>query len=317
MPGRVLVTGASGFIGRYLVGDLQARGYQVRASARAPLEYMLPGVEYAVLPDLSKPFDARPVVARVDAVVHLAGLEHSTAVLPESQYQAVNTNAVRRFAEAARVAGVRRFVFVSSVRAQCGPSVEGAVDEDRVPGATDAYGRSKRAAEQALAEALSGSNVAWTIFRPVLVYGPGVKGNMRTLFRLARSHAPLPVKTFTGRHSVLSLGNLASAIYQALTSELTKGNTYLVADAAPLTVGEMIVALRSGLDRAPGLVPFPQTITSAALKALGRKALADRLFADLIVDTAKLRATGWSPAEDTRTALAAAIRDDANVQARR
>ncbi len=305
--GRVLVTGASGFIGPHVVRELATRGYVVRAAARSPLEAMLPGVEYAVLPDLAKPFDARPVVARIDAVVHLAGIAHAKVALPETAYQAVNTNSARRFAEAARDAGVKKFVFVSSVRAQCGPSVAGVVREEMTPAPTDAYGRSKLAAEAAIAETLAGSQTGWTVLRPVLVYGAGVKGNMQTLFRLARAPIPLPLGSLTGQHSLVSIGNLASAIAHVLTSPQTANATFLVADTAPLTIPEIISALRAGLGRKPGLLPFSETHAARICKALGREALAQRLFGDLAVTTERLRATGWTPPDETLAALAAAI----------
>ena len=308
-PGqRVLVTGGSGFVGPHVVRELASRGYSVRAAARAPLEALLPGVEYAILPDLSKPFDARPVVARIDVVVHLAGIAHTRAALPESAYQAVNTNSAQRFAEAARDAGVKKFVFLSSVRAQCGPSASGVIDEQMAPSPTDAYGRSKLAAEVAIAEVLSGSTTAWVALRPVLVYGDGVKGNMQSLFRLAQSPLPLPVAGLTSRRSLLSIGNLASAIVHAMTAPSMACMPYLVADAEALTVPDIITALRNGLGRRRGLFTVPQALLAAPLRLMGRAALLERLTGDLVVDTSRLTATGWSPPEATRAALAAAIK---------
>ncbi len=308
-PGhRVLVTGASGFVGPHVVRELASRGYSVRAAARAPLEALLPGVEYAILPDLSKPFDARPIVARIDTIVHLAGIAHTRAALPESAYQMVNTNSARRFAEAARDAGVKKFVFLSSVRAQCGPSASSVLNEDMTPAPTDAYGRSKLAAEVSISEVLTGSSTEWVALRPVLVYGDGVKGNMQSLVRLAQSPLPLPLAGLKSRRSLLSIGNLASAIVHAMTTPSMTSRPYLVADAEPLTVPDIIAAMRAGLGRRRGLFAVPQPALVAPLRLMGRAALLDRLTGDLVVDTSRLTAAGWSPLEETRAALAAAVK---------
>ncbi len=309
MAGLVLVTGASGFVGQHMVQSLARRGYRVRAASRQPSPAFGPAVETVTLPDLSQPFSAAELVAGTDAVIHLAGIAHATRAIPEAAYVATNATAARTLAEAARGAGVRRFILMSSVRAQCGPSVDGILTEDRVPAPTDAYGRSKLAAERAIAHALTGSAVNWTVLRPVLVYGAGVKGNMQTLFHLARSRWPLPVGGLNGRRSIVSVENLCSAAVHALTSDKTENGTFLVAEDEALTVAEMIAALRAGLGRNAGVLPMllPAKAVAISLRALQRDALAARLLEDLIVDTRHLRATGWSPPEQTRAALAAAL----------
>ena len=179
-----------------------------------------------------------------------------------------------------------------------------------MPEPVDAYGRSKLAAEQALAEVLHGSATRWVSLRPVLVYGPGVKGNMRSLFQLARSPWPLPFGRLKARRSILSLGNLGSAIQHSLESGAAANGTYLVADDTPFTVAQIICALREGLERSPRVLPVPALALRLALRASGRQKAAARLFGDLIVDTRAFRATGWQPVEDTHAALAAAIRHE-------
>jgi len=313
MTGTVLVTGASGFVGRDLVVRLAAAGWQVRAAARRPQEVPAAhGVTRLALPDLGRgDADWDGLVAGATHVVHLAGLAHMTRALPEEAYHAVNAEATRRLAEAARAAGVQRVVLVSSIRAQVGASAQGIVRADQPPSPSDAYGRSKLAAERHLAWALSASATTWVALRPTLVYGPGVKGNMRTLFALARRRLPLPLGALDAPRSLVSLANLASAIEHALVSGAVAGGTYIVADSDPVTVPEIIAALRQGLGRRPGLIRLPLAPARLLLAAAGRGDVWRRVAGTLVVDPGPLRATGWQPPESTPQALEAAMRMEA------
>ena len=304
---RVLVTGASGFAGAYLVRFLVGRGFAVRAASRSGMSF--PGAEAIALPDLSKDFDAGPLVDGMDAIVHLAGIAHATSAIPETVYHAVNAEASRKLAVAAGNAGVRTFIFMSSVRAQSGPCASVVLTEAMEPAPTDAYGRSKRASELAVAAALDGLHTASVALRPVLIYGPGVKGNMATLERLARSRAPLPLGGLSAKRSLLSLENLASAVEHCLCAATAVCGTFLVADASPVSVAGIIANMRAGLGRSPGLVAIPSRPIEMLLRRAGRADTADRLFGDLVVDTAALRATGWAPQHDTAEALSAWMRE--------
>ncbi len=305
---RVLVTGASGFIGSFVASYLQGNGYDVRAVSRAGNSSVLPVAESFSGPDFSKPFDAAPLVRGMDHVVHIAGLAHATQSIPEAAYTAINAEAAACLAVAAREQGVKRFIFMSSVRAQTGPSARGVVTEAHMPEPADAYGRSKLAGEAMVMEALSGSATRAIVLRPVLVYGPGVKGNMAVLMRAARSPWPLPVKGLGAKRSLLSRDNLASAVLHALASSAVASGPYLVADEEALTVADVVGALRQGLGRRPGTFRVPQTLIERTLRGLGREGDVDRLLGDLYVATGALRATGWQAAVPIREGLAAAIR---------
>lgn len=308
MAGTVLVTGASGFIGPHLVRHLAGRGWQVRAAARGvPHGLMQPGIEVCTLPDLAR-IVWRPLLSGISHVVHLAGIAHADKELPEATYMEINAVSVRNLAEAARSAGVKRVVFLSSVRAQTGPASRMVINESQAAEPVDAYGRSKLAAEHALSEVLHGSATSWVTLRPVLVYGAGVKGNMKALFELAASPWPLPVGRLKARRSILSLGNLASAIHHSLESPMVANGTYLVADDGAVTVAEIVSALRHGLNRNPGTLPVPAFAVRTGLRLAGQRSAEQRLLSDLMVDTSAFKATGWQPVEDTRAALAAAIR---------
>jgi len=285
---RVLVTGSTGFVGRALVPRLSAAGHEVRAVSRADHG------------DLAQHVDWRPLVAGIDAVVHLAGQAHATSTLPDEHYDRVNHRVTAELAAASHAAEVKRFVFVSSIRAQTGPVAPNVLDEESPATPADAYGRSKLAAEAAI----RATGIAHTILRPVLIYGPELKGNLAALRRLAARRMPLPFGAFHNRRSLLSLSGMSSAIELAISSLATKDQTFVIADRAPIELREIIAAFRAGAGRRPGLVPVPLAIMRAALRLVGGREIWERVGGELVVDPAKLIAAGWSPIYDTGTELA-------------
>ena len=214
---RVLVTGASGFVGRALVNDLAAQGHRVRAAMRQPADIFAREVEVVAVSDLARPIEWWPLLRDMEAVVHLAGIAHAGSGIAEEVYDRINRTATAGLAAAAAKAGIRRLVFVSSIRAQAGASSDHVLTEDDPPHPTDAYGRSKLAAEAAVRT----SNVPFTILRPVLIYGPGVKGNLASLLDLVGSPWPLPFGALRNRRSLLARENLVAAIHLSLAEPAT------------------------------------------------------------------------------------------------
>jgi UDP-glucose 4-epimerase len=300
----VALTGATGFIGRHLLRELPKHGYRIRVLLRRP-GAVPPECTSAVVGDLARPRNMSQALADADAVIHSAGLAHAMSGVPEDDYRAVNTESTVALARAAHRAGVRRFIFLSSIRAQCGPSAEFVQTEDLAPQPTDAYGRSKLAAEQGLAEL----GIDWVALRPVVVYGPGVKGNIAQLMRLARLPLPLPLGGLKARRSLLSVDNLASAVACVLAAPQPLRRPLIVADSEPLTLPAMIAAMRRGLDRRPGVFPVPAPLLHAACRAIGQAELYHRVAGPLVADAAALRGLGWTPVVASEAALATLMRD--------
>jgi nucleoside-diphosphate-sugar epimerase len=299
----IALTGATGFIGQCLLRELPRRGYRLRVLLRRPAE-LLAGSASAVIGDLARPQNMSEALAGIDAVIHTAGIAHAMSGVPEDDYRTLNTEATIRLAQAAHRAGVTRFVFLSSIRAQSGPTADGVLTEDMEPRPTDAYGRSKLAAEQGLAAL----DIDWVALRLVLAYGPGVKGNMAELLRLSRSPWPLPLGRLRGQRSLLAVENLVEAVDCVLTATAPLRRPLIVADPAALTVPDMVAAMRSGLGRGAGLLPVPLSLIESACRITGRAEAYERLAGSLVAEPAALRRLGWQPPVETRAGLAALMR---------
>jgi nucleoside-diphosphate-sugar epimerase len=299
----VALTGATGFIGRQLLSDLQKRGVHVRVLLRRPAQIPL-DCDSAVIGDLARPQNLTAAFRDADAVVHSAGIAPGMSGMPQDDYRAINTEATGALAQAAERAGVRRFVFMSSIRAQCGPSAQGIVTEATPPQPADAYGKSKLAGEHALAKL----GMDWVALRPVLVYGPGVQGNMAALSTAARSPYPLPLGGLTAQRSLLALDNLVDAVAHVLATPAPLRRAFIVSDAEALSVSEMIAAMRAGLGRRPGLMSVPTALLKLGLRRAGKTDWFERLCEPLVASSASLQAIGWSPRVTTPAGLAALMR---------
>jgi len=304
------VTGASGFVGRPLVSGLLRAGYAVRAAARQAVKFPEP-VEIAMVPDFSQPVDWSAVLQDVDIVIHAAGLAHADArSTPHSNYDQINWTTTQELARAAKQRNVDRFVFISSVRAQIGPSAPYTVREADDSRPTDHYGRSKLAAELAV----SSTGLPFTILRPVAIYGPRPKGNIKRLVQLAKLPVPLPFAGFENQRSLLGIDNLIGTVFFVLDHETTIGEKYLVADPKPLTLPEIFTMLRTALRRRPGLIDVPPNTIRIMLDLIGQEKLWARVSEDLVVDTGKLESFGWRPTLETYDGFCAMLAGTRDVQ---
>jgi nucleoside-diphosphate-sugar epimerase len=280
---RVLVTGADGFLGRYLAADLP--GHTVICASRRPMA----GVDWRPLPDLGGDVDWAPLLQGVDAVVHLANIAHQQA--SEDDFARVNQRATASLCAAAMAAGVRQFVYLSSIYAQVGHSSARVIRETDTPAPINAYGRSKLATERAVAE----SGVPYTVLRPALVLGAGAKGNAGTLEKLARLPLPLPLGSIDAKRSFLSVENFPGAVATVLADPRALGETYIVADPEPRTVGEVVADMRTRLGRNPNLFSLPRGSLELGLKAIGGQGIWEKIGMPFIASADKLLTLGWKP----------------------
>jgi UDP-glucose 4-epimerase len=304
MARRVLITGASGFIGKHLAVALAKEGWQVRAASRDPAAIPARGgIERAILPDLARPADWSALLADVTHVVHLAGIAHAPGALPDEIYARINAAAVGELAAAAR-GRIERFVLMSSVRAQAGLSANHALTEKDRPEPTDAYGRTKLEAERLVAE----SGVEFTVFRPAVVYGKGVKGNIAALATLAKTPMPLPFAGLDNRRSLLALDNLAAAVALVLGARAAANETFLVADAEPISVANLVAAMREGLGRSPHLVKVRLGGIKRLMRSFGKEAEWERISGNFVIDASKLTGIGWRPGISTHDGIVRMMR---------
>jgi nucleoside-diphosphate-sugar epimerase len=298
-PLKILVTGATGFVGRALLPRLVEEGCQVRAALRAPSQALPAGVEAMQVGEIGPRTDWREALAGVGAVVHLAARAH---VLDEASpdafalYRAVNALGALTLAEAAAAAGVRRFVFLSSVRAHGARTTGVPFTESSPLAAEDPYGRSKAEAEVGLARVARGTGLEPVVLRPPLVYGAEARGNFARLIRLVGRGIPLPLGSVRNRRSLLYVGNLVDAIVQSLRHPAAAHETFLLSDGEDVSTPELVRRIARALGRPARLMPVPPALLRFGGALAGRRDDVARLLDDLVVDSARIRARlGWTP----------------------
>src|SRR5262252_1183278 len=293
---RVLVTGATGFIGSTLCEQLAAAGYAVRAALRNDRAVSDCIAEKVITGDIASA-DLGWALEGVDAVIHAAARAHVLHDSPANSdlYTQTNVHGTLRLAEAAAQAGVRRFIFLSSIKVN-GEEASRAYTADDRPSPQDAYGRSKWLAEKALQEVAARTGMEAVIVRPPLVYGPGVRANFLRLLRWVENGWPLPIASIRNRRSLVSVWNLSDLLIRTVTRAAASGRVWLVSDGEDLSTVELIRRLGRAMDRPVRLLPVPVGALRAAAGLLGKAAEAERLCGSLFVDiTPTRRGLDWKP----------------------
>jgi len=284
----VAVTGATGFVGRRVLEELRCRGDVVVGISRRPSPERVPCER--VVTEIGSQTDWAGALGGVEVVVHCAARVHllrERVADPWSAYRAVNVEGTRRLAEQAARYGVRRIVFLSSVKAAGERSALGRplkVSDAPVP--EDAYGVSKREAEHALLEVGAATGLEVVIVRPPLVYGPGVKGNLFRLMTAVARGWPLPLGALDNRRSIVSLANLTDFISRCVGSPIAAGRTFFVSDGEDLSTTSLVRRMGVALDRPARLLPVPGTVLSMLGRVTGKAAEIERLIGTLQVDVA-------------------------------
>jgi UDP-glucose 4-epimerase len=303
---KILVTGATGMVGRGLCVQLAARGYGIVPTVRR-----LSGLpNEIVIGDIGPLTDWRMALKDCDAVVHLAARVHvmnDRAQDPLALYRATNTEATINLARQAARAGVRRFVFISTIKVN-GEGRDVAYRETDVPAPEDAYAISKWEAEQGLRQIAAETGLEVVILRPPLVYGPGVKANFLRLLRTVAHGWPLPLGAIRNQRSLLYLGNFVDAIRVCVEHPAAAGQTFLLDDGQPVSTPELVRTVAHALDRPARLLAVPVKVLEFAGALLGKRAAVARLTGSLWVDSSLIRSRlGWTPPYTMEAGLAATV----------
>ena len=278
---KVAVTGASGFVGRAFVAGLGAAAHEAVPLARAA------GADYSDAATLSRTFEGADVVVHLAARAHVGGDD----ALFES-----NVQVTRAAVHAARDAGVRRFVHVSSIGVNGNVTHGKPFDEDDAPAPAEPYARSKLKAEREVRSILAGSSTSFVIVRPPLVYGPDAPGNMGKLVRAVARGVPLPLASVRNRRSLVGIANLVDFLLLCLDHPAAADELFVVADREEVSTPDIVRAIARGLGRPARLWPCPQVLLEVAAAGVGRRRIVESLCHSLQVDASKAhRVLGWSP----------------------
>jgi nucleoside-diphosphate-sugar epimerase len=304
---RLLITGATGFVGMALCEVSTDFGAHVRAASRQPFDFGA-GIENSVIPDLggienlsvSSPEALRNAVKDVDVVVHLAARVH---VMQESEsdaiaaYRRVNVEGTLQLARSAVAAGVNRFIYLSSIKVN-GESTEHEhpFTADGTAKPEDPYGVSKLEAEQALIKLTQSTGMELVIIRPPLVYGPGVGANFAAMMRWLSYRLPLPLGSIQNRRSMVGLDNLTDLILRCCYHPAAAGQVFLVSDGHDVSVSELLRRIARLMKLPNRLIPIPMPVIRFIAILLGKRAVAQRLCGSLQVDIEKTRRLlEWNP----------------------
>lgn len=294
---KVLVTGASGFVGQSLIEALKKHNISMvgvgRELTTSNADVSFSVSDYCANDVWQKPLSGCDVVVHLAARVHVL---HDLAVNPLEEFLTVNLHGTVNLAKQAAKAGVKRFVYVSSVKVNGEYTENNKFTEYDTPNPQDSYAFSKWQAEQALRVIEKESGMEVVILRPPLIYGAGVKANFASLLKLVDKGLPLPLGSIKNQRSLIYLGNLVDAVITCITHPLAVGQTYLVSDAEDVSTPQLIEKIATAFNKAYVTFPFSVSIMYCLSKLIGKSSAIDRLTQSLVIDSSKIRKElGWHP----------------------
>lgn len=323
MADRVLVTGANGFIGARVCETLQARGSKVTAAIRR--RGALHGDEQGLLTtvevgDIGADTSWDQALDGCRYIIHLAARAHildDDAADPLAQFRNTNVDGTIQLARAASNAGVKRFVYVSSIGVN-GLSSDLPFLEDDVPRPTEPYAISKLESEIELRKLCGANGMELTIVRPTLVYGPGCPGNFARLLRLVASGLPLPFASVANRRSFIGVWNLADLLILCMTHPNAAGRTFLASDMQDISLPELLRVIAKSMNKPIRLIPVPPAMLMYAARLVNKLSLYEKLCGSLTVDASSLRdVLGWKPPVALEKGLAITAKHYAESKAAR
>lgn len=299
---RILVTGASGFLGAHICSfiksdtDLQLTECIRNARGRG----FAHGESCIVMASIDAESDWSDILAEQDVVIHCAARAHimdDEVADPLAEYRKTNVYGTLNLAHQASIAGVKRFVFISSIKVNGEGAILGsAYQADDTPAPEDNYGISKWEAEQGLLKLAADTNMEVVIIRPPLVYGLGVKGNLAGLFKLVEAGMPLPLGAIRNKRSLVAIDNLVDLIVTCVDHPAAANQIFLAGDGRDLSTAELLRLTAKAMGKPSRLIPVPAPLLLFGATLLGKKAVAQRLFGSLQVDISKTRELlDWEP----------------------
>ncbi|MBB2753451.1 UNVERIFIED_ORG: UDP-glucose 4-epimerase [Rhizobium aethiopicum] len=308
---RCLITGAAGFVGGPLVERLQGeRLWELKVTTRSAAAGFPADMRHFPI-EISSDTNWALALEGVDVVVHLAARVHimnDRAADPLTEFRRINTAATLNLAEQAARAGVKRLVFISSIKVN-GEENDRPFRHDDTPMPLDPYGVSKLESEIGLHEISARTGIEVVVIRPPLVYGPGARGNFALLVGLVRKKIPLPFASLKNHRTLVALPNLVDLIITAMTHPGAAGQTFLAGDGEDLSTPGLIEGIAAGLGVKPMLLPFPPALLQLGARLTGKDAVYQRLCGSLQVDISHARnVLGWSPIVTPREGLKLAVK---------
>ena len=300
---QVLLTGATGFIGRRLLEYNKNKDIHIHRALRKS-----DGQSGVVVGEIGPKTDWSKAIDNIDCVIHLAARVHvmnDDAIDPLSEFRYVNVEGTLNLARQATKAGVKRFIYISSIKVNGEKTQLGSpFSADSHPTPIDPYGISKYEAEQGLLKIANETNMEVVIIRPPLVYGPGVKANFLSMMRWLNKGVPLPFGAVSNARSLVALDNLVDLIITCIDHPKAVNEVFLVSDGQDLSTTELLKMMASALNKPVRLIPVPTMLLSYFFKLIGKRTIAMRLFGSLQVDIRKTRTVlGWEPPLSVEKAL--------------